>query len=69
MTIKVDIVTAERLVFSEDADIVMVPGVDGELGILAAPRPDHDNDQTGAKCWSEKARKNTRWPFPGDFWK
>jgi F-type H+-transporting ATPase subunit epsilon len=39
MTIKVDIVTAERLVFSEDADIVMVPGVDGELGILPHHAP------------------------------
>jgi F-type H+-transporting ATPase subunit epsilon len=39
MTIKIDIVTAERLVFSEDADIVMVPGVDGELGILPHHAP------------------------------
>ena len=34
MGIRIDIVTAERLVFSEDADIVIVPGVDGEMGIL-----------------------------------
>lgn len=39
MSVRVDIVTAERLVFSEDADIVMVPGVDGELGILPHHAP------------------------------
>jgi F-type H+-transporting ATPase subunit epsilon len=39
MGIRVDIVTAERLVFSEDADIVMVPGVEGELGILTHHEP------------------------------
>jgi F-type H+-transporting ATPase subunit epsilon len=39
MTIRVDIVTAERLVFSDDADIVMVPGVEGEMGILPHHEP------------------------------
>ena len=34
MSIRIDIVTAERLVFSEDADIVLVPGIEGEMGIL-----------------------------------
>jgi len=34
MTIKVDVVTAERLVFSGDVDIVVAPGVEGEMGIL-----------------------------------
>lgn len=31
----VDVVTAERLVFSDDVDIVTAPGSAGELGILA----------------------------------
>ena len=39
MGIRVDIVTAERLVFSEDVDIVMVPGVEGEMGILPHHAP------------------------------
>ena len=39
MGIRVDIVTAERLVFSEDADIVIVPGVEGEMGILPHHAP------------------------------
>lgn len=34
MSIRIDIVTAERLVFSEDADIVLAPGIEGEMGIL-----------------------------------
>ena len=29
-----DIVTAERVVFSEEVDLVVAPGIDGELGIL-----------------------------------
>ena len=39
MGIRTDIVTAERLVFSEDADIVIVPGVEGEMGILPHHAP------------------------------
>ena len=39
MGILIDIVTAERLVFSEDADIVIVPGVEGEMGILPHHAP------------------------------
>ena len=55
MTIKVDIVTAERLVFSEDADIVMVPGVEGEMGIL----PHHEPIMTMIKPGEILIRKGT----------
>ena len=34
MPLKLDIVTIERLAFSGEVDIVVVPGVEGELGIL-----------------------------------
>ena len=37
--ITVDIVTAERTVFSDDADVVVVPGVEGQLGILPHHAP------------------------------
>lgn len=37
--IKLDIVTAERLVLSEDVDFVSAPGVDGILGILPRHEP------------------------------
>lgn len=38
-TIKLDVVTAERVVFSEDVDVVVAPGVDGQLGILPHHAP------------------------------
>ena len=31
---KLDIITAERTVFSADIELVLAPGVDGELGVL-----------------------------------
>lgn len=37
--IKVDIVTAERVVYSEEVDIVIAPGTEGELGILPNHAP------------------------------
>lgn len=39
LTIKLDIVTAERVVLSEDVDYVSAPGVDGILGILPRHQP------------------------------
>ena len=38
-SIKLDIVTAERVVYSEDVDVVIAPGVEGELGILPHHTP------------------------------
>jgi len=38
-TIRLDIVTAERLVYSEDVDVVIAPGVEGQLGILPHHTP------------------------------
>ncbi len=34
MKIRTDVVTAEHLVFSDDVDVLVAPGVDGQLGIL-----------------------------------
>ncbi len=39
MTIKLEIVTAEHAVFSDDVDIITVPGKEGELGILPHHAP------------------------------
>jgi len=55
MSIRVDIVTAERLVFSQDADIVMVPGIEGEMGIL----PHHEPIMTMIKRGEILIRKGT----------
>ncbi len=37
--IRLEIVTAERVVFSEDVDAVVAPGIEGELGILPHHAP------------------------------
>ena len=37
--IRLDIVTAERLVYSEEVDVVIAPGIEGELGILPHHAP------------------------------
>ena len=38
-SIKLDIVTAERAIYSEDVDMVIAPGVQGQLGILPHHAP------------------------------
>ncbi len=38
-TVRLDIVTAEQLVFSEDVEVVVAPGVEGQLGILPHHTP------------------------------
>jgi len=37
--IRLDIVTAEREVYAEDVDVVIAPGVEGQLGILPHHAP------------------------------
>ena len=38
-TIRLDVVTAERVVYSEEVDIIIAPGVEGQLGILPHHAP------------------------------
>ncbi len=38
-SIRLDIVTAEQVVYSEDVDMVIAPGVEGQLGILPHHAP------------------------------
>ncbi len=37
--IKLDVVTAEKVIFSDDVDLVVAPGVEGQLGILPQHTP------------------------------
>ena len=37
--IKLDVVTAERVVYSNDVDLIIVPGIEGEMGILPHHAP------------------------------
>jgi len=39
MTLHLEIVTPERLAYSDDVDMVLVPGTEGELGILPHHTP------------------------------
>jgi len=39
MSVRLDIVSAERAVFSEDVDMVIAPGTEGQLGILPHHTP------------------------------
>jgi F-type H+-transporting ATPase subunit epsilon len=39
MTLHLEIVTPERLAYEDDVDMVLVPGADGELGILPHHTP------------------------------
>ncbi len=45
--IRLEIVTAERVVFSENVDSVVAPGVEGQLGILPHHAPLMTTLQTG----------------------
>ncbi|MFC2059785.1 F0F1 ATP synthase subunit epsilon [Chloroflexota bacterium] len=38
-TIKLDIVTAEGEIYSEDVDVVVAPGIEGQLGLLPHHTP------------------------------
>ncbi|MFQ5988230.1 MAG: F0F1 ATP synthase subunit epsilon [Dehalococcoidia bacterium] len=37
--LKFEIVTAERVVYSDDVDVVIAPGIEGQLGILPSHAP------------------------------
>ena len=39
MPMTLEIITAERQVYSDEVDMVIVPGFDGQLGILPRPAP------------------------------
>ena len=52
-SMKLDIVTAELAVYSEDVDVVIAPGVEGQLGIL----PHHAPLMTALKAGELRVRK------------
>jgi len=39
LKIRLEIITAERVVYSEDVDVVVAPGIEGQLGILPHHAP------------------------------
>ena len=52
-SIRLDIVTAERMVYSEDVNAVIAPGIEGQLGIL----PHHAPLMTTLQAGELRARK------------
>ena len=38
-SIKLDVVTAERAVYSDNVDLVIAPGIEGQMGIMAQHTP------------------------------
>ena len=52
-SMRLDIVTAERVVYEEDVDVVVAPGVEGQLGIL----PHHAPLMTTLKAGELRVRK------------
>lgn len=51
---KVDIISAERIVYSDEVDVIIVPGVEGYLGIL----PHHAPMMTAIKPGDITIRKD-----------
>ncbi len=51
---RLEIITAERLVYSDDVDVVVVPGIEGQLGIL----PHHAPLMTALQPGELMVRKN-----------
>ena len=64
MTIKLDIVSVERMVFSGDVDIVIAPGREGQLGIL----PKHAPLMTILNAGELIARQGRRRIYSGHQW-
>jgi F-type H+-transporting ATPase subunit epsilon len=52
-SLRIDIVTAERVVYSEDVEAVIAPGVEGQLGIL----PHHAPLMTALQAGELRIRK------------
>jgi len=55
-SLKIDIVTAERVVYTAEADAVIAPGVEGQLGIL----PHHAPLMTTLQAGELVVRKGTQ---------
>jgi F-type H+-transporting ATPase subunit epsilon len=51
---RLEIITAERLVYSDDVDVVVAPGIEGQLGIL----PHHAPLMTALQPGELMVRKN-----------
>ena len=65
-SVRLDIVTAERTVFSEDVDVIVAPGVQGQLGILPHHAPLMTTLQSG-ELRVRKGREDFSLAISGGF--
>jgi len=65
-SLKLDIVTAERVVYSDEADVVVAPGIDGQLGILPHHAPLMTTLQPG-ELWVRKGGEEFSLAISGGF--
>ena len=61
-TMRLEIVTAERMVYSEDVDMLVAPGIDGQLGILPNHAPLLTAHCSPARSAWTRTAKRTSWP-------
>lgn len=65
--IRLDIVTVERAVYSDDVDMVIAPGVEGELGILPHHTPLMATLQAGELRVIKKGKAEVSLAISGGF--
>jgi F-type H+-transporting ATPase subunit epsilon len=66
-TFKLEVVTPERLVLKQEAASIVVPGVEGSLGILAHHAPVMAELSLGEVRVRDKDGKTTRYAVSGGF--
>jgi len=63
MSIRCEIVSQDRMVYQGDADIVVLPGTEGEMGILPHHAPLLTTLKIGIiKVRSHGRERSSRWP-------
>ncbi len=65
--IKLEVVTPEKSVISEDVHIVMVPGSEGEFGVLAGHTPFLTSLKVGSVHWRDSTGKEVAAFVNGGF--
>ena len=66
-SLKIDIVTAERIVYSAEADAVIAPGVEGQLGILPHHAPLMTTLQAGELVVRKRGNQEEIMAISGGF--
>ena len=66
-TVAFDLVTPARLALSQDVEMVILPGEDGDLGVLPGHAPLIASLRPGTVCVVEKGAISNRLFVPGGF--